>query len=143
MREVITSGAVHVRSKEMPNAFAADAFKRAETWARLITNQTARNARRHLALRIRIMLAQKRVEQFLRGKGQVLGLVGHPGTGKMFGTRLASEAVGGFSLTAMDRAQGVVNYNRLGAYVLGDEGLAKSLFVVCNADAEIHGAGAE
>ena len=82
------------------------------------------------------MLARKRVEDFLRGKGQVLGLVGPPGTGKLFGTRLAAEAVGGFSLTEMDRAQGAVNYSRLGAYVLGADGLTKSLFVVCNADAE-------
>jgi hypothetical protein len=36
----------------------------------------------------------------------------------------------------MDRAQGAVNCHRLGAYVLGAEGLARSLFVVCNADVE-------
>lgn len=87
------------------------------------------------------MLAQKRVEAFLRSGGQVLGLVGPPGTGKLFGTRLAADAVGGYSLTVMDRAQGAVNYNRFGAYVLGGEGLAKSLFVVCNADSETDWSG--
>ena len=82
------------------------------------------------------MLVQKRVEAFLRSGGQVLGLVGGPGTGKLYGTEAAAQAVGGFCLSVLDRAQGVLNYNRLGAYVLGAEGLARSLFVVCNADAE-------
>ena len=54
----------------------------------------------------------------------------------MYGTEAAAKAVGGFCLSVMDRAKGAVNCNRLGAYVLGAEGLAKSLFVVCNADAE-------
>ena len=82
------------------------------------------------------MLVQKRVEAFLKGGGQVLGLVGPPGAGKLYGTEAGAKAVGGFCLSVMDRAQGAVNYNRLGAYVLGVEGLTKSLFVVCNADAE-------
>ena len=82
------------------------------------------------------MLVQKRIETFLRSGGQVLGLVGPNGTRKLYGIETAAKAVGGFCLSVMDRAQGAVNYNRLGAYVLGDDGLAKSLFVVCNADFE-------
>ena len=59
----------------------------------------------------------------------------------MYGTEAAAKAVGGFCLSVMDRAQGAVNYSRLGAYVLGAEGLAKSLFVVCSADSETDWSG--
>ena len=82
------------------------------------------------------MLVQKRVESFLRSGGQILGLVGPPGSGKLYGTRLAAEAVGGFSLTQMDRAQENVNYNRLGACALGQDGLTRVVTVVCGADCE-------
>ena len=101
-----------------------------------ITNSQAPPDARHLGLQIGTMLVQKRVEAFLKDGGQVLGLAGPSGTGKLYGTEAAAKAVGGFCLSVLDRAQGVVNYNRLGAYVLGAEGLARSLFVVCNADAE-------
>ena len=87
------------------------------------------------------MLVQKRVEAFLKGGGQVLGLAGPSGAGKLYGTEAAAKAVGGFCLSVMDRAQGAVNCNRLGEYVLGAEGLVKSLFVICNADAETDWSG--
>ena len=121
----------------MPNVLAAGAFKRVETWPRLITNKhtTTRGARRRRASRIRNMLAQKRVEAFLRGETQTLGLVGQTGSGKLFAAELAAKAAG-FQTTILDRTQGSINYNRLGACALGQSGLMRTVTIVCGADSE-------
>ena len=121
----------------MPNVLAAGAFKRVETWPRLITNKhtTTRGARRRTASRIRNMLAQKRVEAFLRGDTQTLGLVGQTGSGKLFAAELAAKAAG-FQTTILDRTQGSINYNRLGACALGQSGLMRTVTIVCGADSE-------
>ena len=80
------------------------------------------------------MLAQKRVEEFLlRGKGQVLCLVGPPGSGKLYGAELAAKAAG-IQATVLDRTQGNVNYNRLGACALGQDGLTRVVTIVIGAD---------
>ena len=119
----------------MPNEFAADAFKRAEAWSRLITNnKTARSSRRRRASRIRAM-AQKRVEEFLRGKGQVMFLAGPAGSGKLYGAELAAKAAG-FQATVLDRTQGSINYSLLGACALGEDGLTRTVTIVCGADYE-------
>ena len=119
----------------MPTEFAADAFKRAEAWSRLITNnKTARSSRRRRASRIRAM-AQKRVEEFLRGKGQVMFLAGPAGSGKLYGAELAAKAAG-FQATVLDRTQGSINYSLLGACALGEDGLTRTVTIVCGADYE-------
>ena len=81
------------------------------------------------------MNAQTRIETFLRGRGVALGIVGEPGSGKMHAAQLAAKAAG-FHLSILDRTQGPIHYNRLGAQTLGDNGLAKTVFVICGADAE-------
>ena len=81
------------------------------------------------------MSAQRSIEAFLRGSGAALGVVGQPGSGKLYATELAARATG-FQVTILDRSQGPVQYNRLGASTLGENGLAKSVFAVCGADAE-------
>ncbi len=81
------------------------------------------------------MNAKARIETFLRGRGVALGVVGEPGSGKMHAAQLAAKAAG-FHLTILDRTQGPIHYNRLGALTLGDHGLAKTVFVICGADAE-------
>ena len=121
----------------MPNELTAGAFKRVETWPRLITNKhtTTRGARRRRASRIRNMLAQKRVEAFLRGETQTLGLVGQTGSGKLFAVELAAKAAG-FQTTILDRTQGIINYSRLGACALGQDRLMRTVTIVCGADSE-------
>ena len=81
------------------------------------------------------MLAQKRVEAFLRGDTQTLGLVGQTGSGKLFAAELAAKAAG-FQTTILDRTQGSINYNRLGACALGQSGLMRTVTIVCGADSE-------
>ena len=81
-------------------------------------------------------MAQARVEAFLRGASPALGLVGPPGSGKLHGCQLAAGAAG-FQIVVLDRSQGPIHYQRLGgASALGGDGLAKSMTVVCCADAE-------
>ena len=80
-------------------------------------------------------MAQKRVEEFLRGERQLLGLVGQTGSGKLHATELAAKEVG-FLTTVLDRTQGNINYNRLGACALGQDGLTRTVTVVCGADYE-------
>ena len=69
------------------------------------------------------MLAQKRVEEFLLGKGEVLLLVGPAGSGKMHATNSAAKAAG-FQATVLDRTQvDNINYNLFSARALGEDGL--------------------
>ena len=82
-----------------------------------------------------VIMAQKRVEEFLRGKGQVLVVVGLTGSGKLYGTELGAKAVG-FQTAVLDRAQGTIDYSRLGACALGQDGLKRVATVVCGADCE-------
>ena len=51
------------------------------------------------------MFAQKRIEEFLLGERQALGLVGQTGSGKLFTAELAAKAAG-FQATVLDRTQG-------------------------------------
>ena len=81
------------------------------------------------------MLAQKRVEDLLRGKGRVLGLVGQTGSGKLYAAELAAKAAG-FQATVLDRNQGSVIYSRLGACALVQGGLIRTVTIVCGADSE-------
>ena len=54
---------------------------------------------RSLQICIIIMLVQKRVEAFLRSEGQLFGLVGPPGSGKLYTAERAAAAVEGFLQT--------------------------------------------
>lgn len=53
----------------------------------------------------------------------------------MHAAQLAAKAAG-FHLLILDRAQGPIHYDRLGAQTLGDNGLVKTMFVLCGADEE-------
>ena len=81
------------------------------------------------------MSIQGRIETFLRGSGAVLGVVGQVGSGKLHVAQLAAK-VTNFQITILDRTQGPIYYGRLGASTLGDNGLTKSMFAICGADAE-------
>ena len=81
------------------------------------------------------MNAKARIESFLRGRGVALGVVGEPGSGKIHAAQLAAKAAA-FETTILDRTQGPIHYNRLGAQTLGERGLTKTAFVICGADAE-------
>ena len=71
------------------------------------------------------MSALKRVETFLRDPGaSVLALVGPSGSGKLYTAERAAQAVG-VQACVLDRAQGEINYGRLGATTLA--ALASSL----------------
>ena len=76
-----------------------------------------------------------RIEQFLRGSGKILCVVGQVGSGKLHVTQLAAKSTG-FQITILDRTQGPIQYNRLGSATLEGNGLVKSVFAVCGADAE-------
>ena len=82
------------------------------------------------------MLAQKRIEQFLKGKEQVLLMVGPAGCGKLHASSSAAKAAG-FQATVLDRTQYVsLNYNLFGACALGGDGLTRTVTIVCGADCE-------
>ena len=81
------------------------------------------------------MFAQKRVEEFLRGKGHFMFLAAPAGSGKLYGAELAAKAAG-FQATVLDRTQGSISYSRLGACALGQDGLTRTVTVVCGADCE-------
>ena len=146
MRGVITSGAVRVRHRRsmlIPSLSTPGAFKLMKGWPRLITNQTSAGARRRWSPRIRIThvqsqrepMAQARIEAFLGGSAAVLGLVGQTGSGKLRAVELAAKAAG-FQATVLDRTQGSINYNRMGACTLGQDGLVRTVYVVCGTDCE-------
>ena len=81
------------------------------------------------------MGTQVRIEAFLRGSAAVLGVVGQTGSGKLRAAELAAKATG-FHATVLDRTQGIVNYTRLGACALGQDGLVRTVYIVCGADCE-------
>ena len=81
-------------------------------------------------------MAQKRVEEFLLGKGEVLLLVGPAGSGKMHAANSAAKAAG-FQATILDRTQvDNINYNLFSARALGEDGLTRTVTIVCGADRE-------
>ena len=118
----------------------ARAFKRVETWSRPITNKTARGARRtagaaSLAEYPHDMNIQGRIEAFLRGSTAALAVVGQTGSGKTHAVEVAAKAAG-FQATVLDRTQGSISYNRLGVCALGQDGLTRTVTIVCGADSE-------
>ena len=48
---------------------------------------------------------------------------------------LAAKAAG-YQTTILDRTQGIINYSRLGACALGQDGLTRTVTIVCTADSE-------
>ena len=88
-----------------------------------------------LSIRIREMNIQARIEAFLRGSASVMGLVGQTGSGKLHAAERAAKAAG-FQTTVLDRTQGNINYKRLGACALGQDGLVRTVTIVCGADSE-------
>ena len=88
-----------------------------------------------LSIRIREMNIQARIEAFLRGSASVMGLVGQTGSGKLRAAERAAIAAG-FQTTVLDRTQGNINYSRLGACALCQDGLTRTVTIVCGADSE-------
>ena len=81
------------------------------------------------------MNIQARIEAFLRGSASVMGLVGQTGSGKLHAAERAAKAAG-FQTTVLDRTQGNINYSWLGACALGQDGLTRTVTIVCGADSE-------
>ena len=88
-----------------------------------------------LSIQIREMNIQARIEAFLRGSASVMGFVGQTGSGKLHAAERAAKATG-FQATVLDRTQGSINYNRMGACALGEDGLTRTVTIVCGADSE-------
>ena len=78
---------------------------------------------------------RQRVRSFLDGPATCVALVGPCGTGKLYATQQAARDKG-LVCVAHDRAQGFIAYKLWGAATLANDGLARTLNILCNADSE-------
>ena len=78
---------------------------------------------------------RQRVRSFLDGPATCVALVGPCGTGKLYATQQAARDKG-LVCVAHDRAQGSIAYELWGAATLANDGLARTLNILCNADSE-------
>ena len=77
---------------------------------------------------------RKQIADFLRGKKNVLAVVGDVGSGKKHATPQAVQGVAGMRMVTHDHALHPVDFRRLGACLLGDDACLLAVNVVCGAD---------
>ena len=77
---------------------------------------------------------RKQIADFLRGKKNVLAVVGDVGSGKKHAITQAVQGVAGMRMVTHDHALHPVDFRRLGACLLGDDACLLAVHVVCGAD---------
>ena len=77
---------------------------------------------------------RKQIADFLRGKKNVLAVVGDVGSGKKHAITQAVQGVAGMRMVTHDHALHPVDFRRLGACLLGDDACHLAVHVVCCAD---------
>ena len=77
---------------------------------------------------------RKQIADFLRGKKNVLAVVGDVGSGKKHAITQAVQGVAGMRMVTHDHALHPVDFRRLGACLLGDDACLLAVNVVCGAD---------
>ena len=76
---------------------------------------------------------EKAIASFLGNpKTTCLGIWGEVGSGKMHSTTEVARRQG-WTYQVLDRAQGAIDYRKLGRHMLGESGLTASLYIICNA----------